>query len=187
MGAEDAVPQDRPVSRSIKLTLGYLALRRVMMHAREKGRRAQRISTQGSPDSGAMLPVRLWRKAKAFVQFCKHAWQYERHVMAQCRRTVKTLAGMGYKSICLYGVGHEARVLELLAREAGIEISAVASWDGYIEDRATRTPPRPEESLAGGNEIVLVADMVNIDPKIARLVELRGELAALAAEIRGRT
>ena len=88
------------------------------------------------------------------------------------QRAAKTLAGMGYKSICLYGVGHEARVLELLAREAGIEISAVASWDGYIEDRATRTPPRPEESLAGGNEIVLVADMVNIDPKIARLVKL---------------
>jgi hypothetical protein len=123
-------------------------------------------------------PQMVLKKIFNIYFFLRNASQHNLYVIRQSRQVFDELARQGINKVSVYGTGHIAEILCGLTSEVPVKIQSV--YDDFGNKTFLGFNVLPIEAGAKNEEKIIIAAVVGVEDKIARLMKLGVERERIA-------
>lgn len=114
-------------------------------------------------------PKVLCRKIINVYFFLRNASQQDLYIIQQSRRVLEDLAHQGITKVSLYGTGDIAEILYGITHDVRVKI--VSIYDDFGNKRFLGFDVLPIESSAKREEKIIIAAVIGVEDKVARLMK----------------
>jgi len=123
-------------------------------------------------------PRIILRKIINVYFFLRNACHHNLYVLQQARQVFDELAQQGIRNVSVYGTGEIAEMLYGLTAETSVKIESV--YDDFGNKKFLGYDVLPIEAGAKNEEKIIIAAVVGVEEKIARLMTLGIERERIA-------